>query len=55
MTISRRGFAAFAVGGAAISVQPRAAEAADIEALAIMCIDYRLVDDGVLFLTRSAT
>jgi hypothetical protein len=36
---------------AGLSVLPIAARAAaDIEALAIMCIDYRLVDDAVQFL-----
>jgi hypothetical protein len=46
--ITRRGFAASAVLG--LSVLPFAARAAaNIEALAIMCIDYRLVDDAVHF------
>jgi hypothetical protein len=47
---SRRGFVALTVAGAGLSLLPmRARAAASIEALAIMCIDYRLVDDGVRF------
>lgn len=48
--ISRRGFAAFAAGAAAVGLLPRRGLAAgSIEALCIMCIDYRLVDSGVGF------
>lgn len=45
--VSRRAFAVSTIAG--LSVLPFAARAADIEALAIMCIDYRLVDDAVRF------
>ena len=46
--ITRRGFAASTIGG--LSLLPFVAHAAaNIEALAIMCIDYRLVDDAVRF------
>lgn len=46
--ISRRGFAASAIMG--LSALPFAARAAtNVEALAVMCIDYRLVDDAVHF------
>jgi len=47
--MSRRGFGALALAGAGLSLLPMRARAADIEALAIMCIDYRLVDDAVRF------
>jgi hypothetical protein len=47
--ISRRGFGALALAGAGVALLPLRARAADIEALAIMCIDYRLVDDAVRF------
>src|SRR5580698_10252379 len=46
--VTRRGFAKSTIVG--LAALPLAAHAAaDIEALAIMCIDYRLVDDAVHF------
>jgi hypothetical protein len=46
--VTRRGFAASTIVG--LSVLPFAARAAaDIDALAVMCIDYRLVDHAVGF------
>ncbi len=50
--ISRRGFAGFALGAAAFSAFPFTARAAEVEALALTCIDYRLVDDAVRFFDR---
>lgn len=50
--ISRRGFGAMTLAGAGLTLMPlRAAVAADVvlEALCIMCIDYRLVDSAVEF------
>lgn len=48
--ISRRGFAAMAVAGAGLTLLPtRLSAAAKIDALCIMCIDFRLVDTGVHF------
>ncbi|HEX4303477.1 MAG TPA: hypothetical protein VHZ78_11850 [Rhizomicrobium sp.] len=50
--ISRRGFAAMAAtAGAGLSLLPMRALAAGapVEALCVMCIDYRLVDQGVKF------
>lgn len=51
-SLTRRGFTAFTVTG--LSALPFAAHAAaSIEALAVMCIDYRLVDDAVRFLDET--
>jgi len=49
--ISRRGFATMAAVGAGLSLLPIRARAAGVavEAVCIMCIDYRLVDEGVKF------
>ncbi len=49
--ISRRGFAAMAAVGAGLSLLPVRTRAADapVEALCVMCIDYRLVDQGIKF------
>lgn len=48
--ISRRGLAALGVGAAAIGLLPsRVFAAGPVDALCIMCIDYRLVDTGVGF------
>jgi carbonic anhydrase len=48
--ITRRGFAAWTVAGAGLALLPvRARASANIEALAVMCIDYRLVDKAVRF------
>ncbi len=48
--LSRRGFASLAVGAAGLAALSRPAmAAADIEALALTCIDYRLIDDAVRF------
>ena len=48
-TISRRNILASAAGIAGAGLLPIAAEAATVTALAITCIDYRLVDDAVHF------
>ena len=49
--ISRRNFAAMAAAGAGFSLLPIRAHAADValEALCIMCIDYRLIDPAVQY------
>src|SRR5215831_4904463 len=48
--LSRRGFAALSLGAAGMAAFPlRAAASGSIEALALTCIDYRLVDDSVKF------
>ncbi|MEJ1970378.1 MAG: carbonic anhydrase [Rhizomicrobium sp.] len=48
--LSRRGFASLALGAAGVAALPlRANAAGHAEALALTCIDYRLVDDSVRF------
>lgn len=48
--ISRRSFAVMALAGAGVGLIPFDARAAgQIDALCIMCIDYRLVDRGVSY------
>lgn len=47
--LSRRQFGFFGLSALGLSALPQKASAAQIEALAITCIDYRLVDDGVRF------
>src|SRR5690348_6471921 len=48
--LSRRGFATLALGAAGAAALPlRATAAGTVEALALTCIDYRLVDDSVKF------
>lgn len=48
--ISRRKFNALAIAGAGLTFLPfRAWSAGDTDALAVMCIDYRLVDRSVQF------
>jgi len=47
--ITRRSFAASTIAGLA-ALPLRARAAANIEALAVTCIDYRLVDDAIRFL-----
>jgi hypothetical protein len=46
-TISRRHFGLIA---GAFALVPLAARAAEVEALALTCIDYRFVDDGIRFI-----
>lgn len=47
---SRRNFGALALGAAGLSLLPlRARASGSAEALALTCIDYRLVDDNVRF------
>jgi hypothetical protein len=46
-TFSRRDFGAFCTG--ALALLPLIARAAEVEALALTCIDYRLVNDGMRF------
>jgi hypothetical protein len=49
-SFSRRGVFSLVSGGAALTLLHGAAHAAgDVQALAVTCIDYRLVDDGVKF------
>ncbi len=50
--IDRRALAKLMAGAAGASVLPSAAKAATVSALAITCIDYRLVDDAVRFFNR---
>ncbi len=45
--LSRRHFGLIA---GAFALVPLAARAAEVEALALTCIDYRLVDDGIRFI-----
>ena len=45
----RRGLITLMGAGAALGFLPSAASAATVDVLAITCIDYRLVDDGVKF------
>ena len=48
--LTRRGFATLALGTAGAAALPlRASAAGTVEALALTCIDYRLVDDSVKF------
>src|SRR3569833_1912317 len=48
--LTRRGFATLALGTAGAAALPlRAFAAGTVEALALTCIDYRLVDDSVKF------
>jgi hypothetical protein len=47
--LSRRQFGLLGMSALGLSALPVAARAAEVEALAITCIDYRLVDDGVKF------
>ena len=47
--LSRRQFGFFGLSALGLSALPQKAAAAEIEALALTCIDYRLVDDGVHF------
>jgi carbonic anhydrase len=47
--LNRRRFGAFASAALGLTLLPRVARAAEIEALAFSCIDYRLVDFAVKF------
>jgi carbonic anhydrase len=47
--IDRRALAKLIAGAAGASLLPGAAQAATVTALAVTCIDYRLVDDAVKF------
>jgi carbonic anhydrase len=47
--IDRRSLAKLMAGAGSAAMLPRAADAATVTALAITCIDYRLVDDAVKF------
>ena len=47
--IDRRDLAKLLAGAAGVAALPGAAQAATVDALAITCIDYRLVDDAVRF------
>ena len=47
--IDRRALAKLLAGAVGVAALPGAAKAADITALGITCIDYRLVEDGVHF------
>lgn len=47
--LSRRKFAVLGLSALGIAAMPAAAGAAEVEALALTCIDYRLVDDNVKF------
>jgi carbonic anhydrase len=52
-SVNRRGIFSFLASAGALSFLPRDARAAGhVEALAITCIDYRLVDDAVRFFDR---
>ena len=48
-SFNRRQLGALFAGAGGLALVPLRARAADIEALALTCIDYRLVDDGVKF------
>ena len=48
--ITRRGLGGILLSAGAVAVLPTAALAGTAEALALTCIDYRLVDDNVRFL-----
>src|SRR5580658_9728595 len=47
--INRRSLGKLMAGAAGAAALPKAANAATVTALAITCIDYRLVDDAVKF------
>lgn len=47
--ISRRGFGSMALATAGMSLLPFAARAAQVDHLALMCIDFRLVDKAIAF------
>lgn len=47
--VSRRNFGLLGISALGLSAVPFRARAAEVEALALTCIDYRLVDDGVKF------
>ncbi|MDB5735590.1 MAG: hypothetical protein JWN16_2227 [Alphaproteobacteria bacterium] len=47
--VNRRALGKFLAGAAGSAALPQAARAATVTALAITCIDYRLVDDAVRF------
>lgn len=47
--VDRRALGKFLAGAAGASALPGAAQAATVTALAITCMDYRLVDDAVTF------
>ena len=49
LTIDRRNLAHLFAAGAGLALLPIRARAADVAALALTCIDYRLVDDMVRF------
>ncbi|HEU0161403.1 MAG TPA: hypothetical protein VFQ69_03275 [Rhizomicrobium sp.] len=46
---TRRGLLGLTLGAAGASLLPMPVQAKDVTALAITCIDYRLVDDTVRF------
>ena len=50
--IDRRALGKLMAAATGASLLPQAAEAAPVTALAITCIDYRLVDDAVRFFNR---
>ena len=50
--IDRRSLAKLLAGATGAAALPGAAQAATVTALAITCIDYRLVDDAVRFFNR---
>ncbi len=51
--ISRRNFTTLAIAGVGLSILPlRAWASGDADALAVMCIDYRLVDRSVQFFDK---
>jgi len=50
--LSRRNFTSLALGAAGLAAFPLAARAAEIEALCICCIDYRLVNNAVTFFDK---
>jgi len=48
-SVNRRGFGSVLAAGMALALLPLRARAANVDALALTCIDYRLVEDGVRF------
>jgi hypothetical protein len=48
-SVSRRNFGSAIAGGVAVAFLPFRVRAASVDVLALTCIDYRLVDDGVRF------
>jgi len=50
--LSRRSFTSLALGAAGLAAFPLAARGAEIEALCVCCIDYRLVDNAVAFFDK---